>query len=156
LSLRLPSVVIVHEIANVKYCGSQVWNRNRKLVNAYEAGSWVRAFIIPYRIRVAVGHESVLTRILSIVTRCIETDDPVNDQIVRVARIGSKHDDVSHNDRTSVLTPYHDKSPNRQYAVVGRTHTFRRDDENRIFRIERQTDSAPNANRPQDHESYQK
>src|SRR5207249_7460181 len=66
LSLRLPSVVIVHEIANVKDCGSQVWNRNSELVNPHEGRSRIRAFIRSWRVRVAVCYEGVLTRIYRI------------------------------------------------------------------------------------------
>jgi hypothetical protein len=128
LSLRLTRVVIVHEIANVKDGGSQVRDRNSKLVNPHEGRSRIRALIRSRRIRVAVRYEGILTRIRSIVTRCIELVDPVNNQIVRIVRIRPKHDNVPYLKRTRILAPYHNKSANRQCTVARRTHTSRRND----------------------------
>jgi hypothetical protein len=122
LSLWLAGGVIIHEAANIKDCGSHVWDRDSKLVDPYKFGSRIRTLVRPGGIRIPMGYEGILARIRCIVAWSIHDDDPVNNKIVRIARVAPEHDDLSYVDRARVLAPYYDKGPNRQYAVGRWTH----------------------------------
>src|SRR5713101_5124332 len=105
---------------------------------------------------VTMGYKGVLARVSSITAWSVQDDDPVNNQIVGIGLTTPKHYYVPDLEQTRVLTPNHYKRSNRQHAVTWRTHTSRRDNQNRIFRVKRQADSAPKNNCTQDDKSDKK